>query len=81
VAGWLTRKALPGLWRRVPWKLVWALALGLVEKGQERVKQNLTQKERQELISLVTKSRGRPSNLPQRDRTRIKNIVGTAIRG
>jgi hypothetical protein len=69
------------LWRRIPWKIVWALALWLVRKGQERVDENLTDEERHELVSLVTKSRGRPSNLAQRDRTRIKNIVSTAIRG
>jgi hypothetical protein len=69
------------LWRRIPWKLVWALALWLVKKGQERVRENLTEKERNELVGLVAKSRGRPSNLAQRDRTRIKNIVGTALRG
>jgi hypothetical protein len=69
------------LWRRIPWKIVWALALWLVRKGQERVDENLTDEDRHELVSLVTKSRGRPSNLAQRDRTRIKNIVSTAIRG
>jgi hypothetical protein len=29
----------------------------------------------------MKKSRGKPSNLTQRDQTRIKNIVGKAIRG
>jgi hypothetical protein len=51
------------------------------QKGRERVQENLTQIEQRELLHLVTKSRGQPSNLSQRDRTRIKNIVGTAIRG
>ena len=78
---WIARKAAPAIWRRIPWKAVWAIALWLVNKGQERVKENLTQKEQRELLNLVTKSRGRPSNLSQHDRTRIKNIVGTAVRG
>lgn len=78
---WIARRAAPAVWRRVPWKLVWVVAVWLVEKGRERVKENLTKKEQQELLRLVTKSKGRPSALPQRDRTRIKNIAGKAIRG
>ena len=78
---WIARKAAPKIWRRIPWKVVWAIALWLVKKGQERVQENLTQREQRELLHLVTKSRGQPSNLSQRDRTRIKNIVGTAVRG
>jgi len=61
--------------------MVWAASLWLVEKGRERVNANLTKKERSELINLVAKSRGLPNNLPQRDRTRLKNIAGKAIRG
>ncbi|HWM54957.1 MAG TPA: hypothetical protein VNO20_06175 [Solirubrobacterales bacterium] len=72
---------MPAAWRRVPWKLAWLVAVWLVEKGRERVKGNLTKKEQQELVRLVTKSKGRPSALPQRDRTRLKNIAGKAIRG
>jgi hypothetical protein len=78
---WIARKVAPAVWRRIPWKVVWAIALWLVKKGQERVQENLTQSEQQELLHLVTKSRGRPSNLSQRDRARIKNIVGDAVRG
>jgi hypothetical protein len=78
---WIARKALPTIWRRIPWKVVWAIALWLAKKGQEHVQANLTQREQRELFHLVTKSRGRPSNLSHRDRTRVKNIVGIAIRG
>jgi hypothetical protein len=81
MAPWIARKAAPAIWRRIPWKVVWAIALWLVKKGQERVQENLTKRERQELAHLVAKSRGRPSNLAQRERTRVKNIVGTAVRG
>jgi hypothetical protein len=45
MALWFVRKA----WRRIPWKVVWAIAFWLVKKGQQRV--------------------------------RVKNIVGTAVRG
>lgn len=78
---WLARKAAPRIWRRVPWKMVWAASIWLVNKGRERVEQNLTQREQTEFWNLVKKSKGRPGNLAQRDRTRLKHIVGKAIRG
>ncbi len=61
--------------------MVWAVAVWLAQKGRERAQANLTKKEQQELIRLVKKSKGRPGTLPQRDRTRLKNIAGKAIRG
>jgi len=61
--------------------MVWAVAVWLAQKGRERAQANLTKSEQQELIRLVTKSKGRPGTLPQRDRTRLKNIAGKAIRG
>jgi hypothetical protein len=78
---WIARRAVPAVWRRVPWKMVWVVAVWLVEKGRERVEDNLTKKEQQELLRLVKKSKGRPNALPPRDRTRLKNIAGKAIRG
>jgi hypothetical protein len=78
---WIAKRAAPVVWRRVPWKMVWMVSLWLVEKGRERVNENLTSKERNELLGLVAKSRGRPGNLAERDKTRIKNIAGKAIRG
>lgn len=78
---WIARRALPAAWRRVPWGVVWAVAVWLVERGRERVQDKLTKKEQQELLRLVAKSRGLPGKLPQRDRTRLKNIAGKAIRG
>jgi hypothetical protein len=78
---WIARRAVPAVWRRIPWKMVWTISLWLAEKGRERIRENLDEREQSEFWSLVKKSRGRPSNLPQRDRTRMKNIVGKAIRG
>lgn len=78
---WIARRAAPAVWKRIPWKLVWTVVLWLGGKGRERVAENLTAKEQTEFWNLLKKSRGRPGNLAQRDRTRIKNIAGKAIRG
>jgi hypothetical protein len=78
---WIARRAAPAVWKRVPWKMVWVVAVWLVEKGRDRVQGNLTKSERNELVNLVAKSRGRAGNLSQRDRARLKNIAGKAIRG
>lgn len=81
MAPWIARRMLPFAWRRVPWKMAWAVALWLTEKGRERVETNLTQRERSELWTLVKKSKGRPGNLAERERTRVRNIVTKAVRG
>jgi len=78
---WLARKAAPHIWQRVPWQTVWVATLWLVNQGRDRVERNLTQREQTELWNLVKKSKGRPGNLTKRDRTRVKHIVGKAIRG
>jgi hypothetical protein len=61
--------------------MVWAVSVWLAQKGRDRAAANLTRKEQQELVSLVKKSKGRPGNLSERDRTRLKNVAGKAIRG
>ena len=78
---WIARKVAPSVWKRIPWKMVWAVVLWLGNKGRERVQDNLTQKEQSEFWNLLKRSGGRPSTLSQRDRTRMKNIAGKAIRG
>lgn len=78
---WIAAKAAPAIWKRIPWKMVWTVSLWLAEKGRERVRENLTESEQGEFWSLVKKSKGRPGNLGQRDRDRMKKIVGKAIRG
>jgi hypothetical protein len=77
---WIAKVAAKSAWKRVPWRMVWVVTIWLVEKGRDRMRENLTDKERKELIHLVLNSKGRPGNLAQRDRTRIKNIAGKAIR-
>lgn len=78
---WIARRAVPWIWKKVPWKTVWAITLWLVQKGRDRVRDNLTDKEQSEFWALMKKSRGKPGNLTPRDRTRVKNLVGKAIRG
>jgi hypothetical protein len=78
---WIAKVAARSVWKRIPWKMVWAVSLWLVEKGKDRMRANLTKREREELVHLVLKSKGRPGNLAKRERTRIKNIAGKAIRG
>jgi hypothetical protein len=78
---WIARRAAPAVWKRIPWKMVWTVTLWLAGKGRERVEQNLTEREQQEFWRLVKKSKGCPGALAQRDRTRLKNIAGKAIRG
>jgi hypothetical protein len=78
---WIARRAAPAVWKRIPWKMVWAIVVWLGGKGRERIDDNLTKKEQDEFWRLLKKSKGRPNALPSRDRTRMKNIAGKAIRG
>jgi hypothetical protein len=78
---WLARRAAPHLWRRVPWKLVWAGTLWLLEKGRERVETNLDARERKEFQQIVLNSKGRPGKLSNRDKTRLRTLAGKALRG
>ena len=78
---WIAKYAAPWIWRRVPWKTVWTVTLWLAQKGRDRVKDNLTPQEQSEFWGLMKKSHGRPGNLDDRDRTRVKAMVGKAIRG
>lgn len=78
---WIAKRAVPWIWRKVPWKTVWAVTLWLAQKGRDRVRDNLTASEQSEFWGLLKKSRGRPGNLTRRDQARVKDIVGKAIRG
>jgi hypothetical protein len=74
-------RATAAAWRRIPWRTVWAISVWLAERGRERVRENLSAEEQSEFWSLIKKSKGRPGNLGDRDRTRMKAIVGKAVRG
>jgi hypothetical protein len=78
---WIAKRAVPWVWKKVPWKTVWAVTLWLAQKGRDRVRDNLSQSEQTEFWNLMKKSRGKPGNLTSRDQSRIKSIVGKAIRG
>ncbi|HET6999187.1 MAG TPA: hypothetical protein VFI03_11410 [Solirubrobacterales bacterium] len=67
--------------KRVPWMKVWAAAVWLTAKGRAHLNDNLTESERDELRGLVVRSKGRPGNLSQRDRDRVKAIVKKAAIG
>ena len=60
---------------KLSWKQVLAIATWLIKTGNDRLKKNLTKKEREDLTRLVTKSKGRPSNLTERERTRVRRLV------
>jgi hypothetical protein len=78
---WIARLTGRAAWRRIPWSVVWAVCVWLVQKGRQRVEDNLTRKEQEDLLRLVMKSKGRPRSLPQRDRTRLRDIARKAMRG
>lgn len=78
---WIARRAIPRIWKKVPWKTVWAITLWLARQGRDRVSQNLSETEQSEFWALLKKSRGKPANLTSRDRARVKDIVGKVIRG
>jgi hypothetical protein len=69
------------IWRWVPWRMALAAAVWLAQQGRQRVRQNLTKNEQSEFWSLVRRSRGRPSKLSERERDRLKEIVGKATFG
>ena len=78
---WIANRAAPALWKRVPWKMVWAVSVWLVQKGRERLDENLTKKERRNSSTSSPSPRAAPATSRQRDQTRLKNIAGKAIRG
>ena len=53
----------------------------LYTQGKKRLEKNLTKKERGELTNLMTKSKGRPSKLTERQRTRFRRLVYKGVTG
>ena len=64
--------------KRIPWKKV-MLAAALVYRKGGAAARALTPDERQRLLDLAKKSKGRPSNLTERERTRARELAGKAF--
>ncbi len=75
--------ALPALLRgrTVPWLAAWQAARWLFTQGRDRLNNNLSERERQELWRHMRKSKGRRSNLTDREWTRFKGLVSKALTG
>jgi hypothetical protein len=64
--------------KRIPWKRVLLVAQQVYVRGSAASKA-LTSAERKRLLDLVKKSQGRPSNLTDRERARVKELAGKAL--
>jgi hypothetical protein len=64
--------------KRIPWKRVLLVAQLVYVKGSAASKA-LTPAERRRLLDLVKKSQGRPSNLTEKERTRVRELAGKAL--
>ena len=68
-------------WSRIPWKKIWIAAVWLSRTGKARLERNLSPEERQELTRLMTRSKGRRSNLSSRQQQRFVELVRQAFLG
>jgi hypothetical protein len=68
-------------WRRIRWKLLWQAAQWLYGQGRDRLRKNLTEKERGEFFALMRKSKGRRRNLTDKERRRFVELVRKALIG
>lgn len=66
--------------KRIPWKTVFFAGQQLYERGR-RFRDNLTDAERKHLGELLRKSKGRRSNLTDREYERVKSMVIKGFRG
>jgi hypothetical protein len=60
---------------------VWVAAQWLYTHGRRRLEQNLTERERRDLLDLMKKSKGRQANLTSRERDRMRRLVRQALTG
>ena len=67
--------------RRVPWMRIWLAAQWLYRHGRRRLEQNLSERERRDLLDLIKKSKGRQANLSTREQDRMRRLVRQALRG
>ena len=63
--------------RKMPWARLLIVAKFIYERAQD----NLTKSEQSELGTLLKKTKGRPSNLNARERTRVRTLVIKGITG
>ena len=76
--------ALGNLWRRgraVPWAVVWEVGRSLWFDARDRVNENLSPREREDLAAVVRQRRGRPWNLSEKERRRLVELVKKAATG
>ena len=57
------------------------VATELWKNARDRVRRNLGERERNEMLDLTRKSRGRPGNLSDRERRRLSHLVRKAATG
>lgn len=67
--------------KRIPWARAFMVAQWMYRHGSERLKKNLTDKERGELWNLFRRSKGQRSNLTPREQQRFIDLVRQAARG
>ena len=66
---------------RVPWDKIFFAVTAAVDAGKKRVEDNLTAKQRDELVELLKKSKGNPANLTKRQRDRLIWLGQRAVLG
>jgi hypothetical protein len=64
--------------RKIPWAKVMVAAQLVYTRGSAAAKA-LDAKERKTLLDLVKKSQGRPANLTERERARVRELAGKAL--
>jgi hypothetical protein len=64
--------------RRLPWQLILTVGLRIAQEGRRRW-DRLNQREQREVVRMVRKSRGRPSNLTERERVALRRLVWKAV--
>ena len=64
--------------KKIPWKKVLLVAQQVYVRGSA-ASRALTSAERTRLLDLVKKSRGRASNLSERERRHVRELAGKAL--
>ena len=82
MSGWLTRlleilARNPKAASNLPWKKIIAAALWL----EDRARNNLSERERDELLGLLRRSKGRRSNLTQKEQQRVFALIRQGVLG